>query len=230
MRCLIVDDEEMSRTNLQLLCEKIDDLEVVHVCHSALEVFQWLQKNLVDLLFLDIEMPGLSGIDLVKSVANLPLVIFTTSKTDYAAEAFELKDLVADYITKPVTLPRLLKAVERARKMNSASTQIAATLSYIFIKTDKRLVRIDLEDLLYVETVGDYVLFKTKDQQHIVHSSLKGIDKKLQHPNFLKVHRSYIVNLTKIVDIEENTLVIEKKVIPISRAHKEMLLQKINLI
>jgi two-component system response regulator LytT len=229
MRCLIVDDEEMSRTNLQLLCEKIEDLEIVGICKSALDAFQWLQKDSVDLLFLDIEMPGLTGIELVRNASELPLVIFTTSKTDYAVEAFDLKELVVDYITKPVTLPRLLKALERVRKLN-VTPPIVTGLSYIFIKTDKRLVRIDLEDLLYVETVGDYVLFKTKDQQYIVHSSLKGIDEKLQHPNFLKVHRSYIVNLTKIVDIEENTLVIEKKVIPVSRAHKGLLMQKINLI
>lgn len=229
MRCLIVDDEEMSRTNLQLLCEKIEDLEIMGICKNALDAFQWLQKDSVDLLFLDIEMPGLTGIELVRNASELPLVIFTTSKTDYAAEAFDLKELVVDYLIKPVTLPRLLKALERVRKL-SVTPPIVAGLSYIFIKTDKRLVRIDLEDLLYVETVGDYVLFKTKDQQHIVHSSLKGIDEKLQHPNFLKVHRSYIVNLTKIVDIEENTLVIEKKVIPVSRAHKGLLMQKINLI
>ncbi len=229
MRCLIVDDEEMSRKNLQLLCEKIEDLHVVNVFEDAIHAFQWLQKEAVDLLFLDIEMPGLSGLELVKNSSQLPLVIFTTSKTDYAAEAFDLKEVVVDYITKPVTLPRLLKAVERAKKAKNESP-LSVELNYIFIKTDKRLVRIDLEDLYYVETVGDYVMFKTKDQQHIVHSSLKAIDEKLRHPNFLKVHRSYIVNLTKIVDIEENTLVIEKKVIPVSRAHKPLLMQKINLI
>lgn len=229
MRCLIVDDEEMSRKNLQLLCEKIEDLQVAGVFHNALDAFYWLQKETVDLIFLDIEMPGLSGLELVKSAPQLPMVIFTTSKTDYAAEAFDLKEIVVDYITKPVTMPRLLKALERVKKTNAASP-LTVELNYIFIKTDKRLVRIDLEDLHYIETVGDYVLFKTKDQQHIVHSSLKAIDEKLRHPNFLKVHRSYIVNLTKIVDIEENTLVIEKKVIPVSRAHKSLLMQKINLI
>jgi len=231
MRCLIVDDEEMSRKNLQLLCEKIEDLEVEGLCSSALEAFQRLQKEAVDLLFLDIEMPGLSGIELVKSGSKLPQVIFTSSKTDYAAEAFDLQDIVIDYIIKPVTLPRLIKALERVKKSgNSIKNANTPASNFIFIKTDKRLVRIDLEELLYVETVGDYVLFKTKDQQHIVHSSLKGIDEKLQHENFIKVHRSYIVNLTKIVDIEENTIVIDKKVIPVSRAHKSLLMQKINLI
>ena len=112
----------------------------------------------------------------------------------------------------------------------ASQSNTLSNISYIFIKTAKRLVRIDLENLLYVETIGDYVLFKTIDDQYIVHSSLKNIVSKLNHPYFLKVHRSFIVNVSKIFDIEENTLVIEKKVIPISRANRPHLMQKINLI
>lgn len=110
------------------------------------------------------------------------------------------------------------------------ASHLPERLPYIFIKTSKRLVRIDLDQLLYVETVGDYVMFKTTEEQYLVHSSLKNIAQKLVHPLFVKVHRSYMVNVSKIFDIEENTLVIDKKVIPISRANRQALMDKINLI
>jgi len=116
MKCIIVDDDELSRMSLQFLCGKIEDLEVVEVCESALDALKILKDNPVDLLLLDIEMPALTGMELVKSVDKLPNIIFITSKAEYAVEAFEFKELVIDYITKPADLPRFMKAINRARE------------------------------------------------------------------------------------------------------------------
>lgn len=231
MDCIIIDDEEMARTNLRLLCSKLKDLKVKKDFDNAMDALKFLQNQKIDLIFLDVEMPEFSGFDLVKSSVELPYIIFVTSRSDYAAEAFEFKELVVDFITKPVTLPRLVKAVERLRQIAADDTQeLVKTTDYIFVKTDRRYVRIDFSDILYIETVGDYVKFKTSTGQYIVHSTLKNVDQQITHPDFLKVHRSYIVNLSKVKDIEENTLVIDRTVIPISRSQKPILLKRISAL
>lgn len=227
MKCLIVDDDKMSRLSLEKLCQKIDGLTVAGTCADGLEALQFLSNNTIDLLFLDVEMAELSGVELIQSSEQLPLVVFISSKKEYAAEAFEFKELVVDYIIKPATLPRLLKAMERV-KGKIQEKDSAQVKDYIFIRSDGRFVRISLDDLLYVENVGDYVMFKTNEEKYLVHGTLKTIAEKLQHPNFLKVHRSYIINLSKIVDIEDNSVLIDKKVIPVSRAHKNLLLERID--
>jgi len=227
MKCLIVDDDKLSRISLEKLCQKIEDLTVVGTCEDGMQALNFLASNTVDLLFLDVEMPGLSGVDLLQTSDNLPLIIFISSKKEYAAEAFEHNDLVVDYIPKPATLPRLLKAVDRVRKKKDKAEPLRVK-DYIFVRSDGRFVRINLHDLLYVENVGDYVLFKTTDGQYLVHATLRDIAQKLQHPDMLKVHRSYIINLAKIVDIEDNSVLIAKKVIPVSRAHRNTLIERID--
>lgn len=227
MKAIIVDDDFMSLNNLDYLCEKISDLEVVGKFDNALDAIDFLKIQAVDVIFLDIEMPEFSGIDFVKNVKNLPQIIFTTAKSEYAMEAFEYEAI--DYIQKPVTLPRLQKAVRRISNQDQQHEVLST--EYIFIKVDGRLVRIMLKDILFIETLGDYIVFFTEDKQkYIVHSTLKAMDSKLIHPDFVKVHRSYIVNISKIVDIEESNLVIADKVIPISRSHKSQLLNKIKTI
>lgn len=227
MRCLIVDDDKMSRLSLEKFCQKIEGLTIAGTCADGLEALEFLAKNKIDLLFLDVEMPGLTGVELLKSSKQLPLIIFISSKKEYAAEAFEFTELVVDYIPKPATLPRLLKAMERVKeKVHENNADLVK--DYIFVRSDGRFVRINLTDLLYVENVGDYVLFKTETAKHLVHATLKNIAIKLQHPDFLKVHRSFIINLSKIVDIQDNSVLIDKKIIPVSRAHRHLLLEKID--
>lgn len=226
MNCIIVDDDQMARVSLEMLCEKIEDLTVDEVFDNGLSALSWLKDNETDLIFLDIEMPDLSGIDLVKSVDNLPQIIFITGHTKYALEAFEHQ--VTDFVPKPVQLPRLIKAVERANELNSNVKK--ESQDEIFVRVDGRFVRLNLNDILYIESLGDYVTFVSDVKKYIVHSTLKNIDDKIINENFLKVHRSYVINLTKVVDIEENNLVIKDKVIPISRAHKPILMKRIKPI
>jgi DNA-binding LytR/AlgR family response regulator len=224
MRAILVDDDLFSIKNLEALCAKIDDLEISASFNCAIEALKYLKNEVIDVIFLDIEMPEYSGIDLMKNTKNLPLVVFTTSKTEYAMEAFELE--AADYIQKPITLPRLQKCIDRLQKSVPSSSR--QDFDNIFAKVDGKLVNINLKQVNYIETLGDYVVFHTDERKkYIVHSTLKGMDQKLQHPNFVKIHRSYIVNIEKIKDIEENNLVVEDKVLPISRAHKALLMSKI---
>lgn len=227
MKCLIVEDDEMARKSLELLCNKIDDLEIVASCASGLEAMKILKNEEIDLVLLDIQMPDISGMDLIKSVEKLPQIIFTTGHAEYAVEAFEYR--VTDFLTKPIELPRLIKAVDRARENQSTYLDNGETTE-LFLKVDGRYVRIDLDKVLYIESLGDYVTFRTEKEKYIVHSTLKNIDDKIKNKNFLKVHRSYVVNLSKVVDIEETNMVIHDKVIPISRAHRPILMNRIKTI
>jgi len=228
MRCLIVDDEEMSRANLERLCSKVEGVEVVAICEDGMQAIAELEKNQVDLLFLDIEMPDLTGMEMVKSLDNLPQIIFTTNRADFALEAFEYD--VTDYVTKPIMLPRLIKAVNKA-KGRLKSKVIPTEEKDMFIRSNGKLVKLKYEEILFIETMDDYLVFHTEaGARHIIHSSLKKMDEKLQGMNFLKVHRSFIINLKKISSIEDTHVLIEKKVIPVSRAHRSILLEKVNLL
>lgn len=240
MRCLIVDDEGMSRVHLAHLCKKIDSVEIVETFADAMSAYQFLQNESIDLVFLDIEMPDFSGIELVQHLQSPPAIIFITSKEEYAIETFGFIETVVDYLLKPVTLPRLLQAVNRYQERSIPSSSVLKTtkvqagetpkkgkLDHLFVKTDRKYVRIDLNELLYVETVGDYSIFKTEERQYTVHATLKSVKERLSAPNFLKVHRSFIVNLDKIKDIEDSNLLIGDKVIPVSRNHRARLMERI---
>ncbi len=228
LNCMIVDDEIMARKSLERLCEKYNNLNVVQVCENAKDALKYLAEEPVDLIFLDIEMPEVSGIDFLNQAVTLPQIIFTTSKTEYAFEAFEYS--ITDYLKKPIARPRFQQAVEKAFEVQMQNNAYRAKAEEIYIKVDGKYIRIPFDSILYFENVGDYVKVKTEEATHIIYRTLKSIDAKLSNPRFLKVHRSYIVNLSKIRDIEENTLVIDKKVIPISRANKSTLMSKLNLL
>ena len=228
MKCLIVDDEEMSRKNLEFLCSKIDGLEVVAICENGINAMSILEEKEVDLLFLDIEMPDLTGMEMVKSLSNLPQIIFITCRTEYALEAFEYD--ITDYIAKPVTLPRLLKAVNKAKKRitNGKSPVVENDM---YIRTNGKLVKIKYEEIVFIETMDDYLVIHTDaGSKHIIHSTLSKMDKKLIGKTFLKVHRSYIINLKKIASIEDTHVLVGQKVIPVSRAHRSILMEKVNLL
>ncbi len=218
----------MARKSLQRLCEQHDALEVLSVFDNASDALNFLEEQEVDIIWLDVEMPGLSGFDLLEKLPVLPYVVLTTSKTEYAFNAFEYQ--VTDYLKKPITLPRFKVAVEKIIELNTRSkADVAAERQEIYIKTDGRYIRLPFETISYIENTGDYVKIFTNTQTHIVHTTMKYLEEKLGS-QFLRVHRSYIVHLNKIVDIEENTLVITNKVVPISRANKAELMNRLNLL
>lgn len=228
LNCMIVDDDLIDRKSLERLCKKMENLSLVRVCENGKEALHALKTDMIDLIFLDIEMPELTGIDFLHHAVSLPQVIFTTSNTEYAVEAFEYQ--VTDYLKKPIAFPRFRIAVEKAVDNFIRMNNYRAQAKEVYIREEGRLVRIPFENILYFENVGDYIRLKTTENNHIIHGTLKNIVGKLKNPDFLRVHRSFIVNLSKIKDIKENTLVIDKKVIPISRSHKPTLMSKLNLL
>ncbi len=228
MKCLIVDDDELSCLNLQRLCKKVDDLEVVAICNDGFEAINILKNKQVDFIFLDIIMPELSGMDMVKSIPNLPPVIFTTGRDDMAVEAFENE--IIDYLVKPIELPRFLKSYNRVRNYISNKNS-ESEKTEIYVRSGGKLVRIGFSDVLLIQTLDDYVVFKMENgNSHVVHSTLKNMAVKLEGTTFLKIHRSYIVNISKIDSIEEGFVKITDSLIPISRLHKQELLDKVNLL
>jgi two-component system, LytTR family, response regulator len=235
LNCIIVEDELMSRKSLQRLCEEHGSLEVTAAFDNATDALDFLTETPVDLIWLDVEMPGLSGFGLIEQLPTMPYIVLTTSKTEYAFEAFQYQ--VTDYIKKPITRPRFSLAVEKVLELHSHAKTAAAAATTdrkeIYVKTDGRYIRLPYEAIAYVENTGDYVKIVTdasgSRQTHIVYATMKYMEEKLGQ-QFLRVHRSFIVHLDKIVDIEENTLVVDQKVIPISRANKPELMNRLNLL
>jgi len=237
MNCVIVDDDAFARKSLQLLCDKVESLNVLAEFPSALEAIEGLrERSDIDVVFLDIHMPELSGFDFLKSVKQAPKVIFTTSDPSKALEAFEVDAL--DYLIKPVALPRFLKAIERLNPepltVPANNGQLEAMDEYdqeIFVNVDRRLTRLNTADIALVEAKGDYVLIKMSDgKHHIVRSTMKNIAARLSPAHFIKVHRSFLVNLSQIKDIEDSSMLIANQVVPISRNLKAGLMGRLNTL
>lgn len=230
LRCLIVDDEEMSRKILQNHCSKVDFIEVVEVCKDGTEALSALRKQSVDVMFLDVEMPNLSGLELIEALEAKPDIILTTSREEYAVKAFEFS--VFDYLVKPIEFNRFLKSVDKllSQKQNSQETNTLLSEEHFYVKIDSRLVKIDFEKLLLAKAKGDYVTLILKDSTHVVHTTLKSIQQKLPPHQFLQVHRSYVVNLREIIDIEDSSILIGQEIVPISRANRMELLKRLNTI
>ncbi|WP_337042742.1 LytR/AlgR family response regulator transcription factor [Emticicia sp. 17c] len=227
LKCIIVEDEVMARKSLQRLCEQHESLELAGVFENAEDALVYLSTEKVDIIWLDIEMPGLSGFDLLENLTTIPQVIMTTTKTEYAFDAYQYQ--VTDYLKKPVMLPRFKMAVDKVLELHARKTSISPQRQEIYVKTEGRYIRLPYSDILFIENVGDYVKIFTNDNAYIIHTTMKYLEEKLGD-QFLRVHRSFIVHLDKIVDIEENNLVIAKKVIPISRANKPELMNRLNML
>jgi len=234
MNCIVVDDNKMARTALKKLIDQVDILTFKMECASPVEAFNYLQKETIDLVFLDVEMPGMSGIELIKNlnVERRPVIILITAKTEYAVEAFELN--VADYIVKPVTLPRLLTAVAKAKELIDSKEQKIEVnqkdRDYVFVRSNSVLAKIKINDIIYIQALGDYVNIFTVDKRHTVHITLRGMEENLSTEKFYRLHRSYLIALDHIDKVEEGTAFIGKHPVPIGEQYKKELLKKLNLI
>ncbi len=242
MRCLVVDDEPLA---LDIVVTYLRQLNVrsVLTAHNAVEAFQQLQQHPVDLLFLDIHMPQLTGFDLLKSMPRRPLIVITTAFRDYAVEGFEWE--VLDYLVKPFSFARFLQSMEkavRARDVLSPThardqkkpTQLqevfpsSESSNIIFLKTDRQLVRIDIASILYIESLKDYIRVFTGDGNYLCHQSLTDITGRLPGDKFLRVHRSYTVAIDKIDQVRQHFAHIGAASIPVSRAHRAELYRRLN--
>lgn len=241
LRCMIVDDEPLALDVLETFIERLDNLELVCRCGNAVEAYNCLQSEQIDLLFLDIQMPKLTGIDFLKSLANPPKVIFTTAYRDYAVEGFELN--AVDYLLKPIAFERFLKAVSKvslpesqpgtgAASTGQQSTAVAAAVPYqeafIYLKADKKMVKVMLADILYIESLKDYIRVKTEAKEIISYQKISFLEEKLPADKFLRIHRSFIVALDKIQAFSATAVDIGKTEIPIGRFYKNEVLDVLN--
>lgn len=227
MNCIIVDDDHLTRMTIKNFIEETEGLSLIAECSSAVEAVKLLSKETVDLIFLDIQMPNMTGIELVKSLEQLPQIIFITGSSQHAIEAFEYD--VVDYVMKPVSYARFLKAVKKAQKAQKNKKNTSKTDS-IYIKVNSSLMKIDAKEIEWIEANGDYVTVNTTSKSYTVYSTLNGIESKLPPNDFLRIHRSYIVRIDKITAIDDYIVMINKKDIIVSKTYKKELMKRLNLI
>ena len=221
----------MARMAMKQLVSQANDLELIAECENAINAWNILQKEKIDLILLDIEMKGMSGIELTQKLKDRStLIIFTTAKTEYAVEAFELN--VIDYLVKPVSPARFLQSIVRAKDAVESNKQVLniEEKEFVFVRDNGVLKKISLEDILFLEAMGDYVKIHTAQKFHIVHTTLKSVEGKLPPGKFLRVHRSYIVAINKIDFVEEGVINIGKIAVPVADAYRSLLNQRLNLL
>lgn len=234
MNCIIIDDEKMARVIIRTLCNQIKSLNLIEEFTNAIEAIKFLNENQVDLIFLDIHMPNFSGLDFVKTIKNPPKIIFTTSDPQFAIKAFEY-DFIVDYLLKPIELQRFEKAIKKVetqlffQRQTSQKSELDL-INEFYVNIDRRLIKIDLHSIYLIEAKGDYIHIKTEDGNYVVHSTLKKIEEKLPDSLFLKVHRSYLINVKKIIDIEDNSVLIKKDLVPVSRSKRKELMKRLDLL
>ncbi|RFM33190.1 LytR/AlgR family response regulator transcription factor [Chitinophaga silvisoli] len=220
--CIVTDDEPFARKGLQGYIEKIDFLELKGMCENAVELNSLLRKQAVDVLFLDIEMPYMTGIELLKNLSKPPKVVFTTAYEKYAVHGYELE--VLDYLLKPISFERFLKT---ANKIHDYFQQQQGGNDYFFVKVDSRLEKISVNDILFVEAMENYVAIHIPGRKIITHLTLKMLQEHLPATSFVQPHKSYLVAIDKINSIEGNTLYVGAFQIPVSKYQKEETLQRI---
>lgn len=231
MNTIIVDDNRIARTTMKQLASQVKDITLVGEYANAMEAYNLLQEQPVDLILLDIEMPGMTGLELTKNLgAKRPVIIFTTSKKEYAAEAFELN--VADYIVKPVIPARFIQAIDKAREIIQSNTEEVKINEdeFIFVRDSNIVRRLKLDDILFAEAMGDYVKLYTLQKFYAIHTTLKTVEERLPVSKFIRVHRSYIVALTKIDTIQDGALVINGNPVPVADAYRAALNKRMNIL
>lgn len=227
MNCVILDDEPLAVELLSKYVSETENLFLSFATTDAFAAIQFIQKNKVDIIFLDVQMPELSGIQMLKIIGNKYKVIFTTAYTDYALESYEYN--ITDYLLKPITQERFLKAVDKA-----TTTGIAAPLKsngidndFIFIKSDSKIIKVNLTEILFIEGLKDYISIQTTKEKLITLQNLKTLEQHLSAHQFIRVHKSYIVALNKIDTIEKNRIFIGTTAIPVGETYKDVFLKRI---
>ncbi|HEY0678727.1 MAG TPA: response regulator [Chitinophagaceae bacterium] len=225
IRCLLIDDEPLALQLLTSYVEKLEYLELAGVCNNAIDALNFLQKTKVDLLLLDIQMPGLTGIDFLRSLSNKPRVIFTSAYTQYALEGYELN--VLDYLVKPVSFERFVIAINKLFQTNTFSTihpaeelYSASRNGFIYIKAEKKMRKVFLSDILYLESLKDFVRVQTKGKSIITYQTITYFEEKLPDDQFIRVHRSFIVSLHHIQSFTGASIEINNFEVPIGRLYK----------
>lgn len=234
IKTIIVDDEPLAQDIIETYVTQLPNLELVAKCSNAIEANQVLQNNEVDLMFLDIQMPQLTGIEFMKSLENPPLVVFTTAYSEYAVEGFEMN--AVDYLLKPISIDRFMKAVNKVelklKENSTGSQQMDIADDHFFVKADKKLVKVNFDDILYIEGLKDYVIIRQEEGRVITLQTMKSLEGRLPSSQFKRIHRSYIVNTKRINALVGNMVELkekgETKNIPVGKIYREELLNMIN--
>ena len=232
MVCIIIDDDATARLIIKQHCLNSNKIRILEEFSSAIDAIKYLNNNSVDLVYLDIHMPNFSGFDFIETLKNPPKIVLTTSDKNLALEAFEYKSVV-DYLVKPISKERFEKSLEKLSTISILEKPLIVEeklTEYLYVNVDKRLVKVDIASIYLIEAKGDYINIKTDDKNFLVHSTLKKIEDKLPSNMFFKVHRSFIINFSEIIDIEDNSVLIRQVVVPVSRSKKSELMNKLNLL
>ena len=230
-KCLIVDDEPLAVEVIENHLNKIEQLELVGTCKNAFEVYNFLQENKVDLMFLDIHMPEMKGTDLIKNLKNPPKVILTTAYREYALESYELN--VLDYLLKPISFERFIQAINKYYDSATASTDISFHEksnedSFIYVREKNQVHKILSNNILYIESISDYVKIHSSNQKVTIRYTISSIEKMLSSNEFLRIHRSYIVNSNYITKFTAHSIYIEEKEFPIGPSYKKDVFRALN--
>ncbi|MFZ1799416.1 MAG: LytTR family DNA-binding domain-containing protein [Chitinophagaceae bacterium] len=221
INCLVVDDEPIARNGLMEHIRQIDFMHPVATCKSAFEANTWLQKSKVDLIYLDIQMPKLTGIDFVKDLKNPPLIIFTTAYPNYALEGFELD--ILDYLLKPISFARFYKSAMKALGHLSMvhNGAIADGDDFFFLKSNQKMEKIYIADILYIEGMSNYIIVHTRQKKHIAYLTFKGIEERLPFHLFIRIHKSFLVSISAIQSVDANEVQLENGQLPIGKTYRE---------
>jgi DNA-binding LytR/AlgR family response regulator len=226
INCLVVDDEPIAREGMMEYVRQIDYLNPVAQCKSAVEAAGLLKKNKVDLIFLDIQMPKLTGIEFLKALADPPLVIFTTAYSEYALEGFELD--VVDYLLKPISFPRFLKSVEKAQNyLHARNKEVSITENFFFIKCNGKIEKIMMADVIYIEAMANYVIIHTSQKKYITYITFTGIEDQLPSDLFIRIHKSFLVAISAIQTIDGNEVITVQMRLPLSKFYKNEVMTRI---
>jgi len=229
IRCLIVDDEPPAREIIRRYIEQVSSLQLAGECANAIQAFTFLQQQAVDLLFLDIRMPQLNGNDFLKTLKNPPKVIFTTAYSEYAVEGYELD--AVDYLLKPVPFDRFLKAVNKAYQLKAARHEPPALAeetrndSFVYFRADRKMVKVMLDDILFIESMKDYIKVMTKSGTIITKQSISSVEAMLPEKKFIRTHRSFIVSLDKIKSFTSELIDIAATEVPVGKLYRNAVMK-----
>ncbi len=227
INCLVVDDEPIARNGILEYIEQVEFLHAAAVCKNAIEASYALQNLQIDLVFLDIQMPKISGIEFLKNLPDPPIVIITTAFPEYAIEGYELN--ILDYLLKPISFERFFKAVIKAQSYLNLKVKKGIGISdpYFFIKSNQKIEKILIDDILYIEALSNYVILHIKNKKHIAYMSFKGIESQLPGDLFLKIHKSFIVAVNAIQTIDNNEVILADHILPISKSYKAAVMTRV---
>jgi DNA-binding LytR/AlgR family response regulator len=226
--CIIIDDDPVARAVIQQFISEVAGLDLVAFYESAADAVLDGAMSSARILFLDVEMPKMTGLELLDTMSDPPLVVLVTSKTDYAVDAFGFE--VVDYLVKPVTFQRFMRSVNRCKSILESQIDSGNTPGHVFVKSEGKLLKLVLKEIEWIEAKGDYVLIHTPKQDYFIHNTMKRLSERLGTAEFVRVHRSFIVRLDQISDIQDGSIRIGKKVIPVGASYEDALLKRLTML